>query len=65
MKGVKGWRLGSGVPLCSQLVGLGERHELPQPDPWRSLGCKLLFNTFQVSQNALGEKKMQYFCLIW
>ena len=52
-----------GVPLPSRLQGLEERRELPQPGPGRSR--KRIFSTVWVSQNALGEKKMQYFCLIW
>jgi len=31
----------------------------------RSLSRKRLYSTFWVSQNALGEKKVQYFSLIW
>jgi len=45
--------------------GLGERRELPQPRVLGTANRKRLFSTFRVSQNALDEKKMLYFCLIW
>ena len=45
--------------------GSGERRQFPQPGQGRGPGRKRLLIIFWVSQNALGEKKMQCVCLIW
>ena len=43
---------GEGCPLSSRLRGLGDRRELPQRGPGRSLGRKRDFGVFLRRQNA-------------
>ena len=53
-----------GVGTGERLWSLGERGELPSRVVAKP-GHKHLFGTFRESQNALDEKKMQHFCLLW
>ena len=59
------WDYGGVSPHQQPTRGSGELHELPLPSLGRSSRRERPFSTFWASQNALGEKKIQYFSLIW
>ena len=42
-----GVEYGEGYPICSRLLGLGERRELPQRGPGRSPGRKRILAYFE------------------